>query len=255
MKVLIIEDESLAAKNLMRLLRELAPEAEVLQVIDSVANAVKWLKSNEHPDLLFMDIQLSDGVSFDIFTQVEINKPVIFTTAYDEYAIKAFKHNSIDYLLKPIDKADLKAALDKFRRFYDQTTGKQSEIMELISLMNTKKEIAFKERFLVHYKSGYIPVKSEMISLFYKDQIIYLLATGGQKYVTDYNTLDEIEELVSPVSYFRANRQTLINKSAVESIQKHFTGKIEVRVKGYDDMVIDVSREKAQDFKNWLETD
>ena len=255
MKVLIIEDESLIAKNLQRLLREVMPDVEILAVIDSLSAAVKWLRSNPHPDLLFMDIQLSDGVSFDIFTQVSIDKPIIFTTAYDEYAIKAFKFNSIDYLLKPIDKADLKTALDKFHRLYEQSAGKQSEIMELVSILNSKRPVPFKERFLVHHKSGFIPIQSDLISVFLKDQIIYLLSTSGQKYVTDYNTLDEIEELVNPLSFYRANRQTLINKSAVESIQKHFSGKVEVKVRGYADMIIDVSREKAQDFKNWLEND
>ncbi len=255
MKVLIIEDESLIAKNLQRLLCEVAPDVEILAVIDSVSAAVKWLRSNPHPDLLFMDIQLSDGVSFEIFTQVSIDKPIIFTTAYDEYAIKAFKFNSIDYLLKPIDKADLKTALDKFHRLYEQSAGKQSEIIELVSILNSKRPVPFKERFLVHHKSGFIPIQSDLISVFLKDQIIYLLSTSGQKYVTDYNTLDEIEELVNPLSFYRANRQTLIHKSAVESIQKHFSGKVEVKVRGYADMIIDVSREKAQDFKNWLEND
>jgi DNA-binding LytR/AlgR family response regulator len=256
MKVLIIEDESLIAKNLQRLLNEIAPDAEVVSVIDSVKGAVKYFSTSEHPDLIFMDIQLSDGVSFDIFSQVSIDRPVIFTTAYNEYAIQAFKHNGIDYLLKPIDKTELKVAIDKFNRLYNTDhSGKQQEIVELITLLNTKQPIPYKERFLVHYKSGFIPVKADEVSIFYKDQIIYLHSVNGQKYVTDYNTLDEIEELVNPVSFYRANRQTLINKTAVESIQKHFTGKIEVRVKGHDDMLIDVSREKAQDFKTWLEND
>jgi DNA-binding LytR/AlgR family response regulator len=255
MKVLIIEDEGLIAKNLQRLLREIEPDIEILSVVDSVSAAVKWFKTNEQPDLLFMDIQLSDGVSFDIFSQVKIDKPIIFTTAYDDYAIKAFKHNSIDYLLKPIDKVDLKAALLKFHRIYGQSSGKSTEIMELVTLLNSKQPIPFKERFLVHHKSGYIPVKSDSVSIFHKDQIIYLFTTSGQKYVTDYNTLDEIEEIVNPVSFFRANRQTLIYKGAVESIQKHFTGKIEVRIEGHEELVIDVSREKAQEFKTWLEND
>ena len=256
MKVLIIEDESLIAKNLQRMLRNVAPDAEIITVIDSVKGAVHFFNTNPHPDLIFMDIQLSDGVSFDIFTQVTIDRPVIFTTAYNEYAIRAFKHNGIYYLLKPIEQAELKTALDKFHRLYDtDQSAKQPAMLDLISLLNTKQIIPFKERFLVHHRSGYIPLTSDAISSFYKDQIIYLLSTDGHKYVTDYNTLDEIEELVNPVSFYRANRQTLINKTSVESIQKHFTGKIEVRLRGQEDAVIDVSREKAQDFKAWLEND
>ncbi|MCW3125474.1 MAG: two component transcriptional regulator, LytTR family [Bacteroidetes bacterium] len=255
MKVLIVEDESLIAKNLQRMLKEVAPEAEVLAVTDTVKGTVKWLAANPAPDLIFMDIQLGDGVSFDIFSQTSIDRPVIFTTAYNEHAIRAFKYNGIDYLLKPVDKKELKAALDRFHKLYGDNNAKQPEIKELISLLTSKQAIPHKERFLVHHKSGYIPIHKDMISCFYKDQIIYLLASDGQKYVTDYNTLDEIEELVDPVSFFRANRQTLICKSAVESLQKHFTGKIEVKAKGHDATIIDVSREKAQEFRHWLEGD
>lgn len=253
-KVLIVEDEALIAKNFQRLLKELVPDIEVLAVTDTVNGSVKWLNSHPHPDLVFMDIQLGDGVSFDILKQVELDKPVIFTTAYDEYAIKAFKYNSLDYLLKPIDKDDLTRALDKFRKLYKDSSSKQPEINDLIAMFATGKKIPYKERFLVHHRSGYIPVQKAQISAFYKDQIIYLLATDGQKYVTDYNTLDEIEELVDPAHFYRANRQTLISKDAVESLQKHYTGKVEVKVTGHDTPV-DVSREKAQEFKHWIEGD
>lgn len=253
-KVLIVEDEALIAKNFQRLLKEVAPDIEVLAVTDTVKGAVKWLNSHAHPDLVFMDIQLGDGVSFDILKQVELDRPVIFTTAYDEYAIKAFKYNSLDYLLKPVDKADLKRAIDKFRKLYQDNASKQPEINDLIAMFATGKKIPHKERFLVHHRSGYIPVHKGQISAFYKDQIIYLLATDGQKYVTDYNTLDEIEELVDHAHFYRANRQTLICKDAVESLQKHYTGKVEVKVSGHD-TPIDVSREKAQEFKHWIEGD
>jgi DNA-binding LytR/AlgR family response regulator len=252
MKVLIIEDEALIAKNLQRLLGEVADDVEVLAVTGTIAATVRWLRDNPAPDLLFMDIQLSDGVSFDILAQVQVLSPIIFTTAYDEYAIRAFKHNSLDYLLKPIDRDELKTALDKFRRIYGHHTDRQSDIVELISMMTSKKTLPAKERFLVHHGLGLIPVRTEDISYFCKDQIIYLMATDGQKYVTDYNTLDEIEELTDPASFYRANRQTLVSKTAVASLQKHFTGKIEIKAKGHD-MTIDISREKAQDFKNWLE--
>jgi DNA-binding LytR/AlgR family response regulator len=253
MKVLIIEDEPLIAKNLQRLLRELEPEVEVLGVQDAVAGAVQWLKSNEAPDLLFMDIQLSDGVSFDIFEQVAIDKPVIFTTAYDEYAIRAFKVNSLDYLLKPIDKAELQKALTKYHKYFEAQIGNPTDITAIVDTLR-QKTVKYKERFLVHHKSGMIPLGSDDISIFHKDQIIYLHTTDGQKYVTDYDTVDEIEEVVNPARFYRANRQTLINKNAVVSIQKHFSGKIEAKVKGHESLTIDISREKAQDFKTWLET-
>ena len=252
MKGLIIEDEVLIANNLHRLMREVAGDVEVLAVTGTIAATVSWLRDNPTPDLLFMDIQLSDGVSFDILAQVKVQSPIIFTTAYDEYAIRAFKHNSLDYLLKPIDRDELKIALDKFRRIYGHHTDRQSDIVELISMMTSKKTLPAKERFLVHHGPGLIPIRTDQVCCFYKDQIIYLLTTDGQKYVTDYDTLDEIEELTDPIHFYRANRQTLVAKAAVESLQKHFTGKVEVTVKGHN-IIIDVSREKAQDFKNWLE--
>ena len=254
MKVLIVEDEALIAKNLQRQLKEVAPDAEVVALTETVKGTVKWLQTNPLPDLIFMDIQLSDGVSFDIFSKVNVDRPVIFTTAYNEHAIKAFKYNGIDYLLKPIDVEELKRALDRFHKLYDNKAA-QPEIKELIALLATKQAVPYKERFLVHHKSGYVPIHRDAVSCFYKDQIIYLLATDGQKYVTDYNTLDEIEEIVDAAQFFRANRQTLLCKAAVESLQKHFTGKVEVKAKGHEAITIDVSREKAQEFKHWLEGD
>ncbi|MBS1622938.1 MAG: response regulator, partial [Bacteroidetes bacterium] len=145
-KVLIVEDEMLIAKNLQRMLKEVAPDIEVLAVTDTVKGTVKWLNGHQHPDLVFMDIQLGDGISFDILKQVELDRPVIFTTAYDEYAIKAFKYNSLDYLLKPLDKEDLKRALDKFRKLYKDTGSKQPAINDLIAMFATGKKIPHKER-------------------------------------------------------------------------------------------------------------
>ena len=254
MKVLIIEDEPLIAKNLHRLLKEAEPTVEVLSILDSVATAVGWLQTNDAPDLFFMDIQLSDGVSFEIFEQVAIDKPVIFTTAYDEYAIRAFKVNSIDYLLKPIDKKELQKALDKYHRYYEgqmQPPPDHTAIAETLA----KKSAKYKERFLVHHRSGLVPLGSDEISIFQKDQIIYLYSTDGQKYVSDYDTVDEIEDLINPKRFYRANRQTLINKNAVVTIQKHHSGKIEAKIKGHDNLTVDISREKAQEFKAWLESE
>ena len=251
MKVVIIEDEPLAAKNLQRLLQDIDTTIEVIAVIDSVSGALKWLKSNTLPDLFFMDIQLSDGVSFDILSQISIDKPIIFTTAYDEYAIRAFKVNSIDYLLKPIDKTDLKLALDKYHKYYENS-GKTTDINSLLETIN-KQSNKYKERFLVHHKSGLMPIPAKEVAAFYKDPIIYLLTTDGQRYVTDFNTVDEIEELVNPVSFYRANRQMLVNKSSVLNMTKHHTGKMELKIKGHESLIIDISREKAQEFRVWVE--
>jgi two-component system LytT family response regulator len=255
MKVIIIEDESLLAKSLQRLLLEIEPGIKVLAVLDSVASSVNWLNTNPHPDLLFADIQLSDGVSFDIFNKVKIDKPVIFTTAYNDYAIRAFKVNSVDYLLKPIDKDYLHAALQKFKHHYQNNhdggiTGQLKELMQTLANPAEKK---YKERFLAHYKSGIVPLPESKVACFIKDTIIYLVTTDNEKLVTDYNTIDEIEEVVNPAKFFRANRQSIIHINEVETYKKHDTGKIEVHLKCDKSLHIDISREKANDFVNWLD--
>ncbi len=255
MNVIIIEDESLIAKNLQRLLHEIDAEIKVIAVLDSVASSVKWLNANPHPDLLFVDIQLSDGISFDIFSQVKMDKPVIFTTAYNDYAIRAFKVNSVDYLLKPIDKEYLQAALLKFKQHYNtgiasDVTGQLKELMQTLANPNEKK---YKERFLAHYKSGIVPLPENKVAYFFKDTIIYLVTVDNEKLVTDYSTIDEIEEVVNPKKFFRSNRQSIIQIDQVETYKKHDTGKIEVHLKCDKTLHIDVSREKANDFVNWLD--
>lgn len=253
MKVVIVEDETLIAKNLQRLLGQINSTIEVVAVLDSVSNAVKWLKENEMPDLFFMDIQLSDGVSFDIFKKVPIDKPIIFTTAYNEYAVRAFKVNSVDYLLKPIDKEYLEKALEKYKRFYQQGQGATPDLKELIASMANPTEKKYKERFLAHYKSGMVPLPEARVAYFIKESIIYLVTTDNEKLVTDYSTIDEIEEVVNPKKFFRANRQSIINVEQVETYKKHDTGKIEVHLLCDKNLRIDVSREKANEFVNWLD--
>jgi DNA-binding LytR/AlgR family response regulator len=253
MNVWIIEDEALIARSLEKVLREIDNTIQVAVVLDSVVSAVQYFKNNLHPDLVFMDIQLSDGVSFDIFNQVKIECPIIFTTAYNEYAIRAFKVNSVDYLLKPIDKNDLINALEKFRKFYATKDNSLQNLNSLAKDYFLPNKVKFKERFLVHFKNGLIPITSDKVAYFLKDQIIYLFTHDGQKYITDYSTIDEIEELVNPAVFFRANRQTLLQIAAVDSYHKHATGKLEVSVKGNSLLPLEVSREKAGDFKTWIE--
>ena len=255
MNVIIIEDESLIAKNLQRLLHEIDKDIKVLAVLDSVASSVKWLNANPPPDLLFADIQLSDGVSFDIFNQVKIDRPVIFTTAYNDYAIRAFKVNSVDYLLKPIDKEYLQAALQKFKQHYQTAPagGVTEQLKELMQTLANPTEKKYKERFLAHYKSGIVPLPESKVAYFFKDTIIYLVTVDNEKLVTDYSTIDEIEEVVNRKKFFRSNRQSIIQIDQVETYKKHDTGKIEVHLKCDKSMHIDVSREKANDFVNWLD--
>ncbi|MDB5282702.1 MAG: LytTR family two component transcriptional regulator [Bacteroidota bacterium] len=253
MTVAIIEDETLIAKNLQRLLLQVDDSIQVLATLDSVGVAVKWLSENPHPDLLFMDIQLSDGVSFDIFKKIKVNGPVIFTTAYNEYAIRAFKVNSVDYLLKPIDKEYLAQALEKFKKYHFDSGGMTEKLKELMSTLANPSDKKYKERFLAHYKSGIVPLPEARVSYFVKDTIIYLVTAGNEKLVTDYATIDEIEEVVDPSKFFRANRQMIIHIDQVETYRKHDTGKIEVHLKCDKNVVVDVSREKANEFVNWLD--
>jgi DNA-binding LytR/AlgR family response regulator len=184
-----------------------------------------------------------------------MDKPVIFTTAYNDYAIRAFKVNSVDYLLKPIDKEYLQAALEKFKKHYQSgvvgdVTGQLKDLMQTLANPSEKK---YKERFLAHYKSGIVPLPENKVAYFFKDTIIYLVTVDNEKLVTDYSTIDEIEEVVNPKKFFRSNRQSIIQIDQVETYKKHDTGKIEVHLKCDKTLHIDVSREKANDFVNWLD--
>ena len=253
MKALIIEDEKPASRRITKLLLEVDPNIEILSILDSVESSIQWLSQNPEPEIMFMDIHLADGSSFDILKKTNVTCPVIFITAYDEFAIDAFKVNSVDYLLKPIDKNDLINALEKFRKFYATKDNSLQNLNSLAKDYFLPSKVKYKERFLVHFKNGLIPITSDKIAYFLKDQIIYLFTHDGQKYVTDYSTIDEIEELVNPAVFFRANRQTLLQIVAVDSYHKHATGKLEVSVKGNPLMPIEVSREKAGEFKTWIE--
>ena len=254
MKVVIIEDEPLVAKNLSRMIKQIEPNAEIITSLDSVSSSVKWIKENEQPDLFFMDIQLADGVSFDIFDKVKVEKPVIFTTAYNEYAIRAFKVNSVDYLLKPIDKEQLQSAIEKFKKYFGQSTKEGSEQLQSFVSSYKKEDLPkHKERFLAHYKAGIVPLPENRVAYFIKDTIIYLVTTDNEKLVTDYNTIDEIEEVVNPKKFFRSNRQMIIHIDQIDTYKKHDTGKVEVHLKCDKNIRADVSREKASEFVNWLD--
>ena len=256
MKAVIIEDEPLVAKNLRTLLNQIDAGIEVLCVLDSIQSAEAWFANNTEPDVLFCDIQLSDGVSFDLFKRIEVLCPIIFTTAYDEYALRAFKLNSLDYLLKPIDREELESALAKFQRWKSQniTPAMPMQIAGLLrDLMPQMQETKlWKERFLVHGKGTMLIIPAEEVTLFQKDEVIFLTTREGQRFLTDYNTLEELEEIINPVSFFRANRQTILNLRSVEGFRSEFTGKLLVSIKNLPGITIDISREKATAFKKWL---
>lgn len=251
MKTLIIEDERPAALRLKKLILECAPQAEILEVIDSVEAAVKWLNTFEKPDLIFMDIQLADGLSFDIFQQTTIKSPVIFTTAYDQYSLKAFKVNSVDYLLKPIDPEELKKAMDKFEEVYHQPqTYDASAIHKLLESIHSKK---YKERFLV--KTGqefsYIPIND--IAYFYsEDKIVCAKNVNGKRHILDY-TLDQLEECLDPDSHFRINRKYITKLSSISKINTYFNSRLKLELHPAPNDEVIVSRERVGNFKGWLD--
>jgi DNA-binding LytR/AlgR family response regulator len=252
MKILILEDEHLVAESLMKLVRQLEPDAVIEGPVDNVIEA-KEILSNSRPDLVISDIQLSDGISLDVFTEAKINCPVIFTTAYNEYAVRAFKVNSIDYLLKPIDKKELKAALDKFHLLQSKFSNEQyvQQLSELFTDFRSGKK--YKERFTAHHGRNIVLVHGKDVAGFAKEEVIYLVHSDGKKYITDYRSLDEIEELLDPREFYRANRQYIISLSHVDTMRSDETGKVIVRLKPQSFPEIIVSKEKAAAFRKWVE--
>ena len=248
MKVIIIEDEAAAGRRLEKLILEMEPSVKILALLDSVESAIKWHAVNEVPDLYFMDIQLADGLSFEIVTQLEIKKPIIFTTAFDEYALKAFKLNSIDYLLKPIDREELRAAVEKFKN--NNQVPEQDIRLVLSDLLAQKSQ--FRERFLVKKGDSYLPLAIGDIAYFYaEEKVVFAKTKNNLRYLIDF-TLDHLEGVVNPEQFFRANRQCLVSIEAVARATNSFNGKLKVHVEpAFEDEII-VSREKAQAFKNWL---
>lgn len=254
MKVLLVEDENLAAERLKNLIHQYDDSIEIMDWLDSVEEAVNWLKHNQNADLLFFDIQLADGLSFEIFDLVEVNAPVIFTTAFDEYALRAFKVNSIDYLLKPIDFQELAKAIDKYKSQYKITTPLPdwSILQETLKAIRTGDD--YKTRFAV--KKGHhlhsIPV-TEIAYLFSEHKISWIKTKSGKKYAVDY-TLDQLSELLNPKDFFRLNRKYITEINAIQDIISYSNSRLKVQLQDIpNDELILISREKVSDFKNWLD--
>jgi len=250
MKVLIIEDERPAAQKLNRLLQEIDPVIEVLSVIGSVEQATNWLTGNPPPELIFMDIQLEDGISFEIFENAAIKTPVIFTTAYDEYTLKAFKVNSVDYLLKPISPEDLKTAINKFDTFHRKQTD-YARIESIISQLQPKT----KERFLIRIGEHYRSVPTTSIHCFFiLERSTFILTDKGKNYPVDYS-LDKIEQMVDPGTFFRVNRNFIVNFHAIRDILIYSSNRLKLILDGRTDKdeEILVSRERVGEFKRWMD--
>jgi two-component system, LytTR family, response regulator LytT len=252
MDILIIEDEELSAKKLKNMALAIEPNARILATIESIEKSVEWLLANNSPSLIFMDIELSDGQSFEIFEKAEVNCPVIFTTAYDQYAIQAFKVNSIDYLLKPIRQDELSFAMEKYKKLQanQQPQPPYSQLYEQISSLSS----AYKNRFLVKSGSRLVPVSTNEIAYFYSEQkVTSILTTEGRKYAISHS-LEELEKILNPREFFRANRQFIISYGALENIHQYFKGKLKIELKPKPDISFDIyiSKERASEFKDWL---
>jgi two-component system LytT family response regulator len=249
MKILVIEDEPLVAKDLLKIIGRVAPDAEVLQTLSSVNEAHRWFDQNPAPDLVLSDIQLSDGISFEIFETRKLKCPVIFTTAYDEYAIRAFKLNSIDYLLKPVDEKELASALEKYRTLI----GSASVTDQLKLLMSGwgKEQKKYKERFLSIQRNSMIPITQHEIGYFHKEELIFIHTMGNEKMIGEHQTLDEVESLIDPSVFFRVNRQYIIHMQTVARIKTTHKG-LTVQLKSPFNLELDISREKATAFKDWI---
>jgi DNA-binding LytR/AlgR family response regulator len=251
MNVVIVEDEALAAQRLTRFVKEYDATIQIKAYLDTVQGAVDYFQNYPSPDLIFLDIELGDGKSFDIFKEVEVKSHIIFATAFNEYAIQAFKYNSIDYLLKPLRKEDLYFALDKYKA-QTAATKQVVDLTALIAQLQPPAPKEYKSRFLVKKGSRYFSIEAKEVAHVYtRERVHYIKTLDGTDYIIE-NNLDELEQQLSPETFFRVNRQFIVNYSTVKEVITWFDGKLKLIIQpaSYEEIII--SRLKAGEFKNWL---
>lgn len=252
MKVLIVEDEIAASDNLTYILKSINAEIEVLDVLDSIAGAIDYFSRPTEAVLVFMDIHLSDGISFEIFEKVKIEIPIIFTTAYDQYAVKAFKVNSLDYLLKPISEEDMLLAMDKFETFSTNSEAIENQLKGVLSLLQASNNTNYKLSYLIQKRDELIPIKVADIAYFFIDMGIVKAVTFEKQVYTLNKKLETIEEELDPTNFSRVNRQYILNKQSIDKLKFHFNGKLIVDVHPKTEERIIVSKLKASEIKAWL---
>jgi len=251
-KILIVEDEDIAVKRLLKELEKLPIRFHVLDVVNSVQGVLEWVRSGHEADLIFMDIHLTDGLSFEIFKHVEVTIPVIFTTAYDEYALQAFKVKGLDYLLKPIDPAELEKAINHYLASY-KNYNRQNYMHQLITLAKEFKPNTYRSSFLVDFKQKMHMVDvSDVAYIYVKERGLFLRKKDQKEYVIEF-FLDELEQQLDPALFYRANRQYMVARSAIEEIEPYFTGRLLLKVHPDPPSPIIISKEKATDFKRWAD--
>ncbi len=248
MNVLIVEDEPRAARQLQKLLDVCTFEFELLTIIDSVEDAVIWFDKNPSPDLVFMDIQLADGLSFEIFQNVDVSAPIIFTTAFDQYAIQAFKVNSIDYLLKPIQQEDLEIALTKFQKSSQSNAIAPSILKDLLGSLQAPKQ---RSGILVKEGSGFVQIKvSELLYIYSQDSITFGV-TEKKRYIIN-ETIDQLFSSLNPADFYQINRGQIVSKNAIHKISPYFNSRVKLQVINPRDQEFIVSRTKTSEFKEWM---
>lgn len=257
MKILIVEDEDLAVKKLKKTLSSIDETATVVGETDSIKTTVAWLEEHPAPDLILMDIELSDGQSFEIFNHAAVKSPVIFITSYDEYALKAFKVNSVDYLLKPVQKEDLETALGKYRElkkiYTDTTPSPQINIEDIVKELQQKLHTKeYRKRFLVKHGQKLVSIEVDDIAYFFSDGRLNFFKTyDNRKFVVDY-TMDELNDMLDPGKYFRISRSFYISVNSVAQIHDYFGNRLMLQLKPESEKEVIVSREKVTEFKNFL---
>ena len=253
MKVLIIEDEKPAVKRLEKLFNESGYPVEIVAALDTVRRAVSWFASNPMPDLAFFDIQLADGESFQIFEKVEVKCPVIFTTAYDQYALKAFEVNSVDYLLKPIDQHKLQRAMDKYIRLYERKEPQIIDPKLIRQLVQDFRPETYKERFVVKYGDHLKSISvSDILCFFSLEKATFFVTSEPKKYLVDFS-LEQVESMLDPREFFRINRKYMVHIQSIQDIITYSNSRLKLKVRFMDDHDMVVAREKVQDFKQWLD--
>ena len=251
MNVIIIEDEKPSARRLQRMLEGLGVKPEVM--LHSVEESIEWFNNNAHPDLIFLDIQLSDGLSFEIFEEIDVKSAIIFTTAYDEYALQAFKLNSIDYLLKPIDEEELEIAVKKFKERVPKQNPVTLDFNDIKNLLVNPIEREYKKRFSIKVGQHLKLINIDEIECFYSENKgTYLHTSEGRNYLLD-TTLEQLENELEPHTFFRINRKFFVNINAIKDMVSYTNSRLQIKLHSFKDQDVIVARERVKDFKNWLE--
>lgn len=251
MKVLIVEDEIHTAKALAKMLKTLDDKIDIISTIDSVDESIHFISNHPEIDLIFMDIQLSDGISFEIFKEIKVDIPIVFTTSYDEYAIKAFEVNSIDYILKPIELKAIERSLEKFK-MHSNPSNRVEKIESLLNQVNIATQ-KFKSRFLIKTGKGFLVIPIEEVAYFFiENQLVFLKTNKDKRHIVDF-TLDELEKLLDPQCFFRLNRQVIASLQSIDKIENYFNNTLIVHLKPILEKEVVISRYTIKAFKEWLD--